>query len=226
MPTKKPDHTLTTTSFALLGFLAERPMSAYELAKSMGTSGTRYLWPRTESRTYQEPQHLVASGLATVTVHKVGRRPRSVYTITDAGRSALADWLGVPGSSPRTEHEALLKVFLANNGSLAQLRDQLANIRGQIEFQYERLIEVLDGLSSKGHPSPQRAHLTRLIVHSVLADLEARSRWLIDAEARVSEWRRTTLTAAIADETNRWYLSAAAETRDALERFRYSAANP
>lgn len=88
----------TTTSYALLGILATGPMSAYELAKSMRFSGTRYLWPRTESRIYLEPRNLVNAGLATVSVEHIGRRARSVYKITNEGRRALTAWLDSAGA--------------------------------------------------------------------------------------------------------------------------------
>src|SRR5215831_13567826 len=88
-PASRP---LTTTSFAILGLLSVQPWSAYELTGQM-KRGLRYTWPRTETRTYQEPRNLVAHGLATAHTETQGKRRRTVYTITSRGRRALADWL-------------------------------------------------------------------------------------------------------------------------------------
>ena len=57
---KSPQRPLTTTSYAILGLLSVRSWSAYELTDQM-KRGLRYTWPRTETRIYQEPKHLVES---------------------------------------------------------------------------------------------------------------------------------------------------------------------
>ena len=54
---------LTTTSYAILGLLAVRPWSTYELTRQMDRSLGRF-WPRAESKLYEEPKKLAAQGLA------------------------------------------------------------------------------------------------------------------------------------------------------------------
>ena len=80
---------LTTTSYALLGLLAIRPWSTYELARQMQRD-LRFCWPRTESNLYAEPKKLIAHGLASASSEPRGKRRRTVYSITAAGRQALA----------------------------------------------------------------------------------------------------------------------------------------
>jgi DNA-binding PadR family transcriptional regulator len=43
----------------------------------------------------------VARGLARAEKGSVGKRPRTVYTISEAGRRALAAWLAEPGTPAR-----------------------------------------------------------------------------------------------------------------------------
>lgn len=211
---------LTTVSYVLLGFLAIEPLSAYELTKRMTLSGTRYLWPRVESRVYKEPVNLVEAGLATVTVEHQGRRARSVYTITDAGRDALRAWLDEPGAPPRVENEALLKVFYANFGSLPQLRAQLAEMRAQLEREYEAILGVLDRMADDGHPVPARAHLTQLVLADVLAQLQARAQWIRATEHQVQSWRSTAVSRAALDGTRPWAREAARAVRADLDALR------
>jgi PadR family transcriptional regulator, regulatory protein AphA len=116
---------LTTTSYAILGLLAIRPWSTYELTRQMDRSLGR-VWPRAQSKLYEAPKKLVADGLARATDERVGRRPRTVYSITPAGRRALADWLGQPGEGPVLEFENLLKVFFAESGTTADVLSTLA----------------------------------------------------------------------------------------------------
>ena len=121
---------LTTSSYAILGLLALRPWTTYELAKQMAVS-LRNFWPRAESKLYEEPKKLVAHGLATAEDDPVGRRPRSVYSITPAGREALRAWLDEPGAPAALEFEALVKVFFAEQGTKAQLVENLRRIAGE-----------------------------------------------------------------------------------------------
>ncbi len=120
-------HDLTTTSYAILGLLALRSWTTYELAKQMEVS-LRNFWPRAERKLYEEPKKLVHHGLATVTRETVGRRPRRVYRITANGRRALRQWLSEPGAMPVVEFEALVKVFFAEQGSKEQLLETLGGI--------------------------------------------------------------------------------------------------
>ena len=67
---------LTTTSYAILGLLAVKPWTTYELAQQMKRAVGQF-WPRAESNLYAEPKKLVALGLATASQEKVGNRPRT-----------------------------------------------------------------------------------------------------------------------------------------------------
>jgi PadR family transcriptional regulator, regulatory protein AphA len=120
--------TLTTTSFAILGLLAVQPWSTYELTRQMDRSLGR-IWPRAQSKLYEEPKKLVELGLAEASTEPVGRRPRTVYAITADGRRALAEWLREPGDGPIIEFEQLLKLFFAENGSRTDALATLAAAR-------------------------------------------------------------------------------------------------
>src|SRR5215467_5626294 len=98
---------LTTTSYAVLGLLAVKPWSSYELTKQMDRSLGR-IWPRAVSKLYEEPKKLVAHGLARATAERRGQRHRTMYSITPRGRRALAAWLQQPGTGPVLEFEQLL----------------------------------------------------------------------------------------------------------------------
>ena len=67
-----PSRELTTTSYAILGFLAIRPWSTYELAKQMRRN-FHYFWPRAESNLYAEPKRLISAGLVHARSRPVGR---------------------------------------------------------------------------------------------------------------------------------------------------------
>src|SRR4029453_7027302 len=123
---KSQERPLTTTSYGVLSIFALRDHSTYDLTRQMRIS-LHYMWPRAESNVYAEPKRLVAAGLATPREEGTGRRRRPIYSIPEAGRVALAEWLASPSSRQRYESEALLKVLFAENGTKDDL---LATIRG------------------------------------------------------------------------------------------------
>ena len=119
---------LTTTSYALLGLLAIKPWSTYELTRQMEWSLSRF-WPRAKSKLYEEPKKLERLGLAVSRREATGKRARTIYAITTAGRRALRDWLGEPTGGFGLEAEPLLRVFLADQGSRADTLSTLADAR-------------------------------------------------------------------------------------------------
>src|SRR5262245_23049550 len=112
---------LTTTSFAVLGLLAIKPWTTYELIRQVDRSLRRF-WPRAQSKLYEEPKRLVALGLAEAEEEQVGKRRRTWYSITPAGREALAAWLAEPGAGPSLEFEQLVKIHLADRSTKEAVR--------------------------------------------------------------------------------------------------------
>jgi len=120
---------LTTTSYAILGLLAVKPFTTYELAEQMKRAMGRF-WPRAESQFYEEPKRLVERKLARATKEQVGRRPRTRYAITAAGRRELARWVATPPQTgPVVECEAIVKVFFAEHGTRDDLLATIESLR-------------------------------------------------------------------------------------------------
>lgn len=187
---------LTTTSYAILGVLAMRPWSAYDLTGYMSTSAVQALWPRTESRLYAEPKNLVAHGFASAKKEYTGKRKRTVYRITDAGREALTEWLGEPAAPPQTEDETMLKVFLSDFGSIEQLR---ATIRHDIE-RLRSVIEIGREISERveqGQPRfPDRLHVSAVTSTHALRTTRHRFEQLRWIDAYVRDWADTQMDAS------------------------------
>lgn len=184
---------LTTTSYAILGVLALRPWSAYDLTGYMRTSAVRTLWPRTESRLYAEPKNLVAHGLASAMKEYTGKRGRTVYSITAAGRRALADWLGEPAAPPQTEDEALLKVFLADFGSIADLRATVRRAAEALRDQIASSHEVADRFATDQPLFPGRVHVTAVTATYAVRGMRQRFEQLRWIEEYVRDWEDTKL---------------------------------
>jgi PadR family transcriptional regulator, regulatory protein AphA len=119
---------LTTTSYAVLAQLAVHPWSTYELARQR-VRYFRYVWPRAESAIYREVKRLDAMGLVAAKREYVGKRPRTLYSITDAGRQTLREWLDTPVSPFAMDFEAMIRLFIAPLGTKEQLLATLQQVR-------------------------------------------------------------------------------------------------
>ncbi|HEV3472444.1 MAG TPA: PadR family transcriptional regulator [Actinomycetota bacterium] len=119
---------LTTTSYAVLAQVAVRPWSTYELAQQR-VRYFRYVWPRAESAIYREVKRLSSMGLLSGQKHYVGKRARTVYSITEKGRETLREWLSTPVSPFAMDFEAMIRLFVAPLGSKEDIVSTLKQVR-------------------------------------------------------------------------------------------------
>ena len=152
----------TPTSFALLGLLALRPWSAYELNQQMQRS-LRLFWPRSAAHVYAEAKKLDRLGYARAATTANGQRERTTYSITAAGRKALRGWLGTDPAEPLVEIEALVRILHADQGDRGQLRSTIAVTRTQMLERYEAGVTQVRGYLADGGPFPERLHLIALL---------------------------------------------------------------
>ncbi len=181
---------LTTTSYVVLGLLAIKPWSAYELAAQM-SRGVKLFWARAESNAYAEPKRLVALELATSEHSYTGRRRTTTYSITPEGRTRLQEWLRTDSGPPVFESETLLKVWFAENGSKQRLLEHIESVRRQGLEARGVALERARELSENGGIFPHRVHINALITDLLLSQAELAIRWAERARDEVSLWRDT-----------------------------------
>lgn len=176
----------TTTSYAILGLLALRSWTTYELAKQVQRS-LNWFWPRAERKLYDEPKNLVADGLATARSEKTGKRPRTVYDITEDGRRELARWLDeVP--APRVgDFEGMVKIFFGDAGSLGQLQATL----DRVEAEATEKVRALGEMAASPPVFPGRAHISALCLEMYLEQELTVLRWTRWAREQVAAWTDT-----------------------------------
>lgn len=171
----------------ILGLLALRRWSTYELTQQMRRS-IPYYWPRAESHIYEEPRKLVEHGLATAKREFVGRRPRTIYAITERGRRALKRWLGEPGRAPVVEFEGLVKVLFAEQGTKEQLLATLRSIHDEADRTREHHEALAAELAGSGGPFPERLHVNALVFKFMWEQTNMVARWTAWAEHEVAGW--------------------------------------
>jgi PadR family transcriptional regulator, regulatory protein AphA len=182
---------LTTTSYAILGLLAIRPWSTYELARQMRRN-LHYFWPRAESNLYAEPKRLVEGGFAQARSQPVGKRRRTVYSITPKGRRALERWVGEPAAESRLESETLVKMMFAPYGSKEDLLAHLRRFLHELEIKQQQLRTIFQEYLAGEDPFPERAHINVVCYRLVWDYTETAASWAAWAIDQVEQWRDVT----------------------------------
>ena len=184
------ESTLTTTSYALLGLLNIRPWTTYELAKQVQRS-LGWFWPRAERKLYEEPKRLVEFGLATATSETTGKRPRTVYAITAEGRKALKRWLDQVPAAPTLEFEAMVKVFFADGGTLAQLRSTIDHVEQEATARRVVLRGMIEERKQEAatYEFAARWPINALSLRYYLDHTEMQIRWARWTRDQISTWR-------------------------------------
>jgi PadR family transcriptional regulator AphA len=179
---------LTTTSYAVLAQLAVHPWSTYELARQR-VRYFRYVWPRAESAIYREVKRLAAMGLVAAKREYVGKRPRTLYSITEPGRQTLREWLDTPVSPFAMDFEAMIRLFIAPLGTKEQIVTTLQQVRDDAQemlaFGGAVKQEFLDGRAVL----QDQAYIRALAVDFFISLLNTVDGWAERTLAEIEGWK-------------------------------------
>jgi DNA-binding PadR family transcriptional regulator len=182
----------TTSTYALLGLLAIRPWSAYDLAQQ-ATRSLRFTHPRTESHLYEEAKRLLRLGWVTARSEHHGRRQRTIYEITEDGRTALGAWFATPPRDPQLDFETLLRLLFADQTDKATidqwLEEAAESARQLFGDGVERLLRPY--VAEGDGPFPERRHIVALVAAFVADYLHLIERWSEFAREEIRAWPRT-----------------------------------
>jgi PadR family transcriptional regulator, regulatory protein AphA len=132
---------LSPTAYVILGMLAWRPMSGYDIKATVDHS-TRFFWATSYGQIYPELRRLAEAGLIKGTPAPREGRKRTVYAITAAGRKELRAWLREPPTTFETRDEGLLKLFFAAELPPREAAKTLEAMRERSQHTLDRLREI------------------------------------------------------------------------------------
>lgn len=154
-----------------------------------------FFWHARRSQIYPELARLEQAGLVSSTIVEQRERPdKKVYSITDPGRTALAEWAAAPIALPADRDEFMLKVFslwLVDAQNALALIHHYSDQHAQRLARYEAIRESMERRSAD---ELMRLHSPRFASYAtLLRGIEyergylAWCRWLIEAiETNVS----------------------------------------
>jgi DNA-binding PadR family transcriptional regulator len=154
-----------STRYAILGHLALRDWSAYELARSLRRT-LHWFWPRAESLIYSEVKKLHKEGLAEVRQEPAAdgsARRRSVYRITEGGRAALRSWLSTPSETFALYIEPLLRLHFARFGNREDIAAAMTTLRETANLLLADAEAVATEFDEGRHVLQDEAHIRGLL---------------------------------------------------------------
>lgn len=188
-----PQGDLNTMSYTILGILAPRDWSAYEMAEQIGR-GMSEIVPRASRQRYNAPKKLLELGLVTARTESTGKqRNRTVYSITPAGRAALAEWMTTETRSSSMEFEGLLRVCVADQGSIDDLRNTLRTVRAEAEMKRQLFVANARLIKVPGAGSfPERQHLLAMSAKFMVGHFTHIISWADWMLTEIETWPDTT----------------------------------
>ena len=163
-----------TIEHALLGFLRQQPMHAYEIHQTLlRNEALGLVWHLKQSLVYVMLERLEAEGYVTTSLEPQGSRPpRKILQLTPSGRDAFAQWLVAPVAHGRDFRlEFLAKLYFAS-------QDDAANIATLIATQQVACREWLVALRAQGHALGDTRHYDWLVLQFRIGQIEAILAWL------------------------------------------------
>lgn len=146
---------MTALSFALLGLIARRPQSGYDIAAQLKAPVANF-WTARLSQIYPELARLEGDGLVSVeVVPQEGRPAKKIYRLTAAGKRALAEWVVTPPEPSPPRDELLLKTYalpFADPKDAAPMYGERAEAAEKAQLHYESVIAKI--VREHGGPPP------------------------------------------------------------------------
>lgn len=129
---------LNLFSYEILGLVGETGAGPHDL-RGMVRRGRMLDWAG-ESRYYVEPKRLAGLGYLEARKEPGRTRERTVYTLTDKGRRALAEWAATPLRFTPLKSEPLQRLLVADlvgeaptRRAMGTLREDLADLSARLD---------------------------------------------------------------------------------------------
>ncbi|WP_343926618.1 PadR family transcriptional regulator [Rhodoglobus aureus] len=176
---------------AVLGFIAIRPMTGYELGKTFSSTAAHF-WAADQSQLYRTLHRAEADGLVeSDTIEQTSRPDRRLYSILEPGREALDTWLRSPLEPDNSREPFLLRLFFAeplgSTGVIRLLEGRRDDAR--------KLLATLDALASDAPPDLSGAPLATRLRYATLESGRAHARaeieWIDELCTQISQHKET-----------------------------------
>ncbi|MGZ4610806.1 MAG: PadR family transcriptional regulator [Actinomycetes bacterium] len=139
---------MRTLDYAVLGLLARRPGTGYEVSARL-RQPVGFYWTESHGGVYPSLHRLMAAGLVTVQTRPgPGPHDKKVYSATARGVTELGAWAAQPPEDPPPRDELLLKVSSLWAADRAAALAMLRAERDRWEAQRREYADIVAGLEA------------------------------------------------------------------------------
>lgn len=174
---------------AILGFLSFMPLSGYDLKKAFDNS-VQHFWPANQSQIYRTLAQMDEEGfIEKEVIEREERLDMKIYSITEAGRVELHQWLSTALPDPDDREPFLIQVYF---GGMLKDAELLALFEKKLQAIEEKLA-VYRTVSEMIRTSPKPNFDERTIFLSILTleagykNNQAIAEWLRSAMERIQK---------------------------------------
>lgn len=145
---------IPVTGYAILGLLTfGDELTGYEI-KQRADITLRFYWVSPAmSQIYTELRRLTDHGLVAAAARTDGGRQVTSYAITEAGQTALREWMNsTPAGFPVLKHTVLLRLLIGHATVPERTRQMLHDYIAELDDAIEDLAEVREALRGADRP--------------------------------------------------------------------------
>ncbi|WP_333532694.1 PadR family transcriptional regulator [Desulfotomaculum sp. 1211_IL3151] len=168
-------------AFGILGLLNYRDSTGYDLTKIFADSLNNF-WHAQSSQIYRELNRMEEAGLvASRSIIQNGRPNKRLYSITDAGRAALSEWLCE--AKPEIEnphHPMLVRVFFGANdpeATLAMLKKYREQCLRMLETNYAGIRQNIENYAAIIPDGQEKSKYWLMTLDCGIAQTQAMADW-------------------------------------------------
>jgi DNA-binding PadR family transcriptional regulator len=161
----------------MLALIGEGGAGASELAQ-MVRQGSPLFLSAARSQVYAEAARLEERGFVTSRVEPGRTKPRTVYSLTVAGREALRAWLAEPAPVPKVQNEASLRLLAGDLLDDAAIVASFAAMRPELD----RMEELLAEMEEQAPRVPHRERYLKLMHDHARRTIDLHRRWIDEIE--------------------------------------------
>jgi DNA-binding PadR family transcriptional regulator len=167
---------LTPFSYVILVLVGEGGAGPHDLVRMMRRG--RIYWTAPESQYYAEPKRLADAGLLAADKRPGRTHDRTHYTLTDAGREALKEWLATPTRFPRIQSEPVVRLLGFEYADRGELLASLGALKADLD-EIDAALRVAEAVEGE---LPHRATVLRLNRRLAQRIVDAHRAWLDEVQ--------------------------------------------
>lgn len=173
--------------YVLLGLLSHEPMTGYEMKKRLDTS-LRFFWGGSFGSIYPTLNQLEKEGKVTKEDVSQNGREKISYSITDAGRESLKEWLAQPAEKDEIRYETLLKLFFGNEIGLTESKEHIERFEEKCKGELQILQMFAENLEHYLDEDTHKHYY--LTVRFGMKTYESYLEWCREAKKMIEEWEK------------------------------------